>query len=421
MLEPVCIGSVYPKISQVRRGFGSRLKAMDTDTGSRQGMKSIKIADILKSMVAQRASDIHLHAGAPPYMRIDGVLKPLAGMTKLTSQQTEQIALAMMSESQRELFMHRHELDFAFTIPQVARFRCNIFRQRSSVGIVMRVVGDTVPSFETLGLPPPVVTEFASQTRGLVLVTGPTGAGKSTTLAAMVDYINRKFPHNVITIEEPIEILHHNHKSLVIQREVGLDTANFADALKYALRQDPDVIMIGEMRDKETVEAAITAAQTGHLVLSTLHTLDAIRSVNRIIDFFPPHEREQIRIMLAESLLGILSQRLLPRTDGPGRVLALEILVNTPLIRDYIKDESKTPLIKEAILQDNIRGMQSFDQHLVELYMESKVSLEDALSFATSAHEFRLMLTQQQGDQGQIRAAEAEVERLLGQAERPYT
>ena len=365
----------------------------------------VKFADLLRHMVAQRASDIHLHAGVPPYMRIDGDLVPYEKAPVLTPQLSEQIALAMMTESQRELFAHRHELDFAFTIPQVARFRCNAFRQRGSVGLVMRVVADTVPSFETLGLPPTVLIDLVSQVRGLVLVTGPTGSGKSTTLAAMVDYANRRFPRNIITIEDPIEILHRNQKSLVIQREVGLDTAAFADALKYAMRQDPDVIMIGEMRDKETVEAAITAAQTGHLVLSTLHTLDAVRTVNRIIDFFPPHERDQIRIMLAESLLGILSQRLLPRADGPGRVLAVEILVNTPLIRDYIKDETKTALIKEALLQDNLRGMQTFDQHLVTLFLDGKISMDDGLAMATSSHEFRLMLTQLQGAGAELTAA----------------
>ena len=372
--------------------------------------RGARIADLLGEMVARRASDIHLHAGAPPHLRVDGELRPYEGLPDLTAAQTEQIALAMMGEPQRALFGHRNELDFAFTIPQVARFRCNVFRQRGAVGIVMRVVQDAIPSFETLGLPPAVTTTFAEQARGLVLVTGPTGAGKSTTLAAMVDHINRRQSRNIITVEDPIEILHKNQKSLVIQREVGLDTANFVDAVKYAMRQDPDVIMVGEMRDKETVEAAISAAQTGHLVLSTLHTLDTIRTVNRIIDFFPPHERGQIRIMLAESLLGILSQRLLPRADGPGRTLALEVLVNTPLIRDYIKDEEKTPLIKQALEEDNLRGMQTFDQHLVELYLMNRISMEDAVAMATSAHEFKLMVTQRRG--GGPAAHEQETERL---------
>ena len=367
--------------------------------------KGVRIADMLRQMVAQRASDIHLQAGAKPYMRVDGSLKTFDGSPELTAAQTEQIALAMMSESQRDLFTHRHELDFAFNLPQVARFRCNIFRQRGAVGVVMRVVQDTVPSFEALGLPSSVMSDFASQTRGLILVTGPTGSGKSTTLASALDFINRKFPRNIITIEDPIEIVHKNQRSLVVQREVGLDTADFVDAIKYAMRQDPDVIMLGEMRDKETVEAALTAAQTGHLVLSTLHTLDAVRTVNRIIDFFPPHERDQIRIMLAESLLGILSQRLLPRADGPGRIVALEVLVNTPLIRDYIKDSDKTALIKEALQDDNIRGMQTFDQHLVDLYLAKKITMEDALAMATSAHEFKLMVTQREGGEDDLTAS----------------
>ncbi|HZJ09899.1 MAG TPA: PilT/PilU family type 4a pilus ATPase [Trueperaceae bacterium] len=367
---------------------------------SDNGSRGVRIADLLRTMVARGASDIHLQAGAAPHLRVDGDLMVQESVPSLTPEQTEQIALAMMSESQRDLFRHRHEVDFAFNIPNVARFRCNVLRQRGSVGIVMRVIKDAIPSFESLGLPTEVVTEFASQPRGLVLVTGPTGSGKTTTLAAMVDFVNRRFARNIITVEDPIEILHRNHKSLVIQREIGLDTSDFVAALKYAMRQDPDVIMVGEMRDKETVEAAISAAQTGHLVFSTLHTLDSIRTVNRIIDFFPPHERDQIRILLAESLLGILSQRLLPRADGPGRALAVEVLVNTPLIRDYIKDEEKTPLIKEALMQDNLRGMQTFDQHLVELYLAARITLEDATFMATSPHEFRLMVTQQQGGIG---------------------
>ncbi len=373
--------------------------------------RGVRIADLLKTMVARGASDIHLQAGAPPHTRIDGELQPYEGVPPLTPEQTEQIALAMMTESQRDLFRHRHEIDFAFNIPNIARFRCNVLRQRGSVGIVMRVIRDAIPSFEALGLPNAVVTELASQPRGLVLVTGPTGSGKTTTLAAMVDFINRRFAKNVITIEDPIEILHRNQKSLVVQREIGLDTSDFVGALKYAMRQDPDVIMVGEMRDKETVEAALSAAQTGHLVFSTLHTLDSIRTVNRIIDFFPPHERDQIRILLADSLLGILSQRLLPRADGPGRALAVEVLVNTPLIRDYIKDEEKTPLIKEALMQDNLRGMQTFDQHLVELYLEGRITLEDATFTATSPHEFRLMVTQQRGGLGM--EEEREFERLV--------
>ncbi len=373
--------------------------------------RGVRMADLLARMVSRGASDVHLQAGAPPHVRIDGDLVPWEDTSKLTPGQTEKIVGAMMNESQREAFVHRHELDFAFTIPDVARFRCNAFRQRGSVGVVMRVIEDTVPGFEALGLPAHVVSELVEQPRGLVLVTGPTGSGKTTTLGAMVDYVNRRHPRHVVTVEDPIEILHRNQKSLVVQREVGLDTADFVDALKFAMRQDPDVIMIGEMRDKATVEAAITAAQTGHLVMSTLHTLDAVRTVNRIIDFFPPHERNQIRTMLAESLLGILSQRLLPRADGPGRTLAVEVLVNTPLIRDYVKDPDKTHLIKEALMEDNLRGMQTFDQHLVELYLEGRITLEDATYMATSPHELRLMITQRVG--GTEAPDEREFERML--------
>ena len=372
--------------------------------------ESVSLTDLLARMVARGASDVHIHAGAAPHVRIDGALQPWEDTPKLTPDQTERIALGMMNETQRATFAHRHELDFAFTIPDVARFRCNAYRQRGSVGLAMRVVGDAIPGFEALGLPVPVMSEWAEQPRGLVLVTGPTGSGKSTTLAALVDHINRHAQKNVITIEDPIEILHRNQKSLVVQREVGLDTADFVDALKYAMRQDPDVIMIGEMRDKATVEAAITAAQTGHLVLSSLHTLDAVRTINRIIDFFPPHERTQIRTMVSESLLGIISQRLIPRSDGPGRALASEVLSATPFIRDAIRDPEKTNQIKEAIADDNLRGMHTFDQDLVDLYLAGKVSLADAAATATSPHELRLMITQRGGSTD---ATDGNIDRLL--------
>jgi twitching motility protein PilT len=357
------------------------------------------VNDLLKAMIAQRASDIHIHAGAPPYMRIDGELVPF-NLRPLTPADTEMITNSFLNDRQRELFLQRNELDFAYTIPGVARFRANIFRQRGSVGAVLRVVSETVPGFEPLGLPADVMKHIAQQERGLVIVTGPTGSGKSTTLGALIHYINENYAYNVITIEDPIEFLHKNRKSLVIQREIGLDTSGFHEALRYCMRQDPDVIMIGEMRDKETISAAITAAQTGHLVLTTLHTLDAIRTINRMIDFFPPHERQQIRILLADSLVGILSQRLIPRKDGGGRALALEVLVATPLIKEYVRDEQKTNLIKDAMAEDNLRGMRTFDQHLVGLYGEGTISLEDATSAATSPHEFKLMLTKLQGGAG---------------------
>ncbi|GMA17044.1 type IV pilus twitching motility protein PilT [Deinococcus metallilatus] len=348
--------------------------------------------ELLREVITRRASDVHLQVGSPPMGRVDGSLLPF-GTQALTPSDTVALARALLSPEQWEDFEYRNELDLAYSVPGLGRFRCNVFRQRGAVGIVMRAVADGIPSFETLGLPTDVLRGFAAASRGLVLISGPTGSGKSTTLAALIDHINRTYAHNIITIEDPIEFLHKNGKSLVVQREVGSDTRDFRTALKYALRQDPDVIMIGEMRDKETVEAALSAAQTGHLVLSTLHTQDAVRSVNRIIDFFPPYERPQIRLQLAESLVGILSQRLLRRADGVGRVLGTEVLLNTPLVQDYIRDEEKTPLIKDALIEDNIRGMQTFDQHLVQLYRHHLITLEEALDHATSPHELRLMIT----------------------------
>jgi twitching motility protein PilT len=357
----------------------------------------VTLREMLEAMVQARASDVHLQAGAPPIMRVDGKLVPVEEK-KLTPEATESIARALTTPEQWERFLTEKELDFAYTVPRLARFRCNLMRQRGSVGIVMRVVPDRIPTFEELGLPRPIIEELAAQQRGLVLVTGPTGSGKSTTLASVVEHINQTYAKNVITIEDPIEYLYHNKKSLVVQREVGLDTHSFASGLKRAMRQDPDVILIGEMRDRETVEAALQAAQTGHLVFSTLHTLDAVRTINRIIDFFPLSEHQQVRILLAESLLGILSQRLLPKADGKGRVLALEILLATQLVRDYIKEEEKTYEIKDVIAEDNVRGMHTFDQHLVQLYRQGLIDLEAATAAATSPHEFKLILTRETGE-----------------------
>ena len=348
--------------------------------------------ELLREMVGRRASDVHLQAGSPPMGRIDGHLVPF-GTQPLMPPDTQLLAQSLMNADQWDDFTYRNELDLAYSVSGLGRFRCNEYRQRGAVGMVMRIVSDAIPGFEALGLPADVMRGLADHPRGLILVTGPTGAGKSTTLASLVDHINRAYAYNIITIEDPIEILHKNRKSIVVQREVGSDTRDFRTALKYAMRQDPDVIMIGEMRDKETVEAALSAAQTGHLVVSTLHTQDAVRSVNRIIDFFPPFEREQVRVQLAESLVGIISQRLLRRADGVGRVLGLEVLLNTPLIQEYIKDENKTPLIKDALIEDNIRGMHTFDQHLVQLYRNTLITMDEALSAATSPHELKLMVT----------------------------
>jgi twitching motility protein PilT len=367
-------------------------KDMSKDQERTDLLKSV--VKMIRAMVVRHASDIHIHAAAPPYMRVNGELRQLENVRPFTAEQTIHIAKSMMPPKSYDVFEKQHELDFAFMIPNLARFRCNVFYQRGSVSIVMRVVEEHVPDFDTLGLPSAIVTQFSSQTRGFVLITGPTGSGKSTTLASMIDYINENYKRNIITVEDPIEILHRNKRSLVVQRELGSDTFSFSGALKYAMRQDPDVIMIGEMRDRATVEAAITAAQTGHLVFSTLHTLDSIRTVNRIIDFFPPHERDQIRIMLAESLLGIMSQRLLLHANGEERILASEVLVNTPLIRDYIKDETKTSDIKQAIMEGREAGMRTFDQHLIDLWIAGDVTEEEAVAYATSPHEILVWMSQ---------------------------
>ncbi|PYE56224.1 type IV pilus twitching motility protein PilT [Deinococcus yavapaiensis] len=351
----------------------------------------MKLPDLLKHMVQMRASDLHFRAGSPPLARVDGELRRF-GENLLSASTALAIAKQMMSDEQWTLFERSNEADFAYSLSGIARFRVNAFRQRGSVAVVMRVVSDHIPSMGELGLPVPVLQEWSNHERGLILVTGPTGSGKTTTLASLIDYINGMHAHNIITIEDPIEVLYQNKKSVVAQREIGSDTADFRVALRAAMRQDPDVILIGEMRDKETVEAALSAAQTGHLVLSTLHTLDSVRTVNRVIDFFAPHERPQIRLMLAEALVGIHSQRLLSRKDG-GRVLASEVLVATPLVKDYIKDEDKTLLLKEVLMEDNVRGMRTFDQHLAELYEDKVITLEEALSAATSPAEVRLMLT----------------------------
>lgn len=348
--------------------------------------------ELLRQMVSRRCSDIHLQAGSPPMGRIDGRLVPF-GTQALMPPDTQALLRLLLTPEQIENFEYHNELDVAYSVKGLGRFRCNIFRQRGAVGIVMRVVTDTIPGFEALGLPQEIMQQFADASRGLVLVTGPTGSGKSTSVASLLDHLNRHYAYNMITIEDPIEVLHRNKRSIIVQREVGKDTRDFRTALKYALRQDPDVIMIGEMRDKETVETALSAAQTGHLVISTLHTQDAVRTVNRIIDFFAPHERDYIRVQLAESLLGIVSQRLLQRADGVGRVLATEVMLNTPLVQEYIKEDDKTPLIRDALLEDNIRGMHTFDQNLVELYRNHMITMDTALEAATSQHELRLMIT----------------------------
>lgn len=350
----------------------------------------MNIDDLLKIAVERGASDLHLKVGNHPVLRIDGQLHPMVELKRLMQENTIAMAFAMMSDLQKDKFKVEHELDMAYSVAGLGRFRCNVFRQRGAVGIVLRVIPTQVKTIGDLNLPL-VLERIAQERRGMVLVTGTTGSGKSTTLAAMIDNINTHRIEHIITIEDPIEYLHRDKKSIVNQREVGQDTIEFSNALRSSLREDPDVILVGEMRDLETIETAIMAAETGHLVLSTLHTLDAPETVNRIISIFPPHHQKQIRIQLASVLKAVISMRLLPRADGKGRVPAVEILINTPYIQECITDPEKTKLIKDAI-QDGVSqyGMQTFDQSLYFLYQKELITYDEALKWATNPDEFKL-------------------------------
>ena len=350
------------------------------------------INDILKVAVERKASDVHLKVGAHPVLRMDGRLQVLTEFKRLMQEDTIAMAFSMMSSRQKERFKHQLETDIAYSVPGLGRFRCNIFQQRGSVGIVLRLIPSRIQTFKELMLPP-VLEKICEEQRGLVLVTGTTGSGKSTTLASMIDYINTRRIEHVMTIEDPIEFLHRDKKSIINQREVDVDTKQFSVALRSALRQDPDVILVGEMRDYETIETALLAAETGHLVLSTLHTLDATETVNRVISVFPPHQQKQIRLQLASVLKAIISMRLLPRADGLGRVPAVEVLIATAYIRDCVENKEKTKLIRDAITQGTSQyGMQTFDQSLYLLYKNGLITLEEALRRATNPDEFKLKI-----------------------------
>jgi twitching motility protein PilT len=344
--------------------------------------------DLLKKLLAVEGSDLHLKVGSPPAYRIDGSLH-LSNLPKLSADDTERFATELIPERHAPGFQATNEADFAYGKSHLGRFRVNVYRQRGSVNIVMRAVSPASKNFEELGLPE-VIGHLCAEQRGMILVTGPTGSGKSTTLGAMIDHINSTRRTNIITLEDPIEILHPDKMSIVSQREVGVDTESFAEGLRRVLRQDPDVILIGEMRDKETVVAALQAAETGHLVLSTLHTIDATESVNRVIDYFPPTQQQQVRLMLASSLKGIVSQRLLPRSDGKGRVPAAEVLVHTERVFDRIADPAQTHTLIDVIEEGQYYGMVSFDQAIMELYRRNEVTFQDALSHATSPTDFKL-------------------------------
>jgi twitching motility protein PilT len=368
------------------------------------------INDILKVAVERKASDVHLKVGAHPVLRMDGRLQVLTEFKRLMQEDTIAMAFSMMSSRQKERFKHHLETDIAYSVPGLGRFRCNIFQQRGSVGIVLRLIPSRIQTFKELMLPP-VLEKICEEQRGLVLVTGTTGSGKSTTLASMIDYINTRRIEHVMTIEDPIEFLHRDKKSIINQREVDVDTKQFSVALRSALRQDPDVILVGEMRDYETIETALLAAETGHLVLSTLHTLDATESVNRVISVFPPHQQKQIRLQLASVLKSIVSMRLLPRADGLGRVPAVEVLIATGYIRDCVENKEKTKLIRDAITQGTSQyGMQTFDQSLYLLYKNGLITLEEALRRATNPDEFKLKI---QGIQSTSDMSREEMEGVL--------
>ncbi len=346
--------------------------------------------DLLATAVQYGASDLHLKVGSYPMMRINGALTVCSEEKRLDKEDTEAMADTLFTPEQREKFLRAQEVDLAYSVPGLGRFRCNVFQQRGTVGLVLRVIPTRIKNIDELGLPP-VLKKIAQEERGLVLVTGTTGSGKSTTLAAMIDYINATRNCHIMTVEDPIEYLHRDHHSIVNQREVNVDTSSFSFALRSALRQDPDVILVGEMRDFETVETALLAAETGHLVFSTLHTLDATETVNRIIAVFPPHQQRQVRIQLSSVLRAAISQRLLPRADGLGRVPAVEVMISTGFIRDCIIDKDRTSQIHGAIAAGTSQyGMQTFDQSIFSLYQQGFVSLEEALRWASNVDEFKL-------------------------------
>jgi len=345
----------------------------------------------LHTLIEREGSDLHIKVGSPPTARIHGELVPLEGHQALTPMDTEGAFEQIAEQRSLEEFKQSGEADFSYAIRGLSRFRVNTFKQRGSISIVCRAIPFKIRSVEELGLPP-VVTKLAEEQRGIILVTGTTGSGKSTTLAAMIDHINQTRPHHIITLEDPIEYLHEDKLSIINQREVGSDTESFARAMKRVLRQDPDVILIGEMRDEETVRTALTAAETGHLVLSTVHTLDATETINRIIDVFPPHLQHQARVMLASTLKGAIAQRLVPDITGEGRVPASEIMIVTGRVEDLIMNPEETGKITEVITEGEYYGMRTFDQSLLTYVMEGKVSEHVALDFASSPHDFKLML-----------------------------
>ncbi len=346
--------------------------------------------ELLRLAIQHQASDLHLKVGVPPVLRIDHQLLPLQDRPRLTQADLDAVIHLVATDRQRLQLEQRRELDLAFGVQGVGRIRANLYQQRGTIGVAFRVIPDKVQTLDELNLPQ-IVAKLALEPRGLVLVTGTAGSGKSTTLAAMIDHINNSGTGHILTIEDPIEFLHRDKRCLITQREVGIDTESFAEALRAALRQDPDVILVGEMRDFDTVSTAILAAETGHLVMSTLHTIDAAETVNRIIAIYPPYQQKQIRLQLASLLRGIISMRLVPRADGKGRVPAVEVMVSTATIRECIANADKTRKIIELIAAGGSEyGMQTFDQSLISLYRRGLVSYEDALRWSSNPNDFAL-------------------------------
>jgi twitching motility protein PilT len=347
----------------------------------------------LRALVDARGSDLHVKAGSPPRIRTNGTLRRIEDASDLSAEDVSSMAQAIMPPKSQTRFADGYDADFAYMVEGLGRFRVNAFRQRGSVSMIFRHVRSATATFDELGLPD-VIGRMALEHRGLVLVTGPTGSGKTTTLAAMIDHINKHRECHIVTIEDPIEVMHEDHLASINQREIGVDAGDFASAMRAAMRQDPDVILVGEMRDEETVAAALSAAETGHLVLSTLHTIDAAETVNRIVDFFPPHQQHQIRVALAGSIKGTVCQRLVPTVDGAGRVPALEVMVANGRIQQVILDPSLTGEMHEIIADGEYYGMQTFDQALVRLLEAGKIDLRAAMSAASRPHDLKVMLQQ---------------------------
>jgi len=352
---------------------------------------AVRIEQLLKAMVDNGASDLHIRIGIAPTFRIHGELKKLYDI-KITYQLMDSFLADIMNQTQKEIFENTKECDFALSARELGRFRVNVFRQRGTPAIVFRHINSKIPKFESLGLPP-IVLELALKKRGLVLVTGTTGSGKSTCLAAMIDHINELESTHVLTVEDPVEFLHRDKKSIISQREIGTDSMSYANALKAALRQDPDVMLIGEIRDLETMQIALTAADTGHMVFATIHTTNATETIHRILSMYPPHQHDEIRLLLASCLEGIISLRLLPRCDVVGRTPAAEVLVNTAAIQEYIMDKNKTEFIETAVAEGNMQyKSQTFDQALLALYNQGRISVETAKNAATNPEDFELKL-----------------------------